>query len=121
VVADGGVSLAGHNADRCGPVASRSRWPPRRVRGRVLAVGGRTVRTRRRSRGAALGFAEILHYSEWQGYDEFDQPPSERVHPNDPAAVQSWRQTGYPGFVDGYVALRGYVGTPDGPLGDGGA
>jgi len=63
----------------------------------------------------------MLHYSEWQGYDEFDQPPSERVHPNDPAAVQSWRQTGYPGFVDGYVALRGYVGTPDGPLGDGGA
>ncbi len=66
-----------------------------------------------------VGFTEMIYYSEWQGYDEFDQPPSERDHPNDPAAVQSWRQTGYPGFADGYAALRGYVGTPDGPLGDG--
>jgi hypothetical protein len=66
-----------------------------------------------------VGFAEMIYYSEWQGYDEFDQPPSDRSHPNDQAAVQSWRQTGYPGFADGYAALRGYVGTPDGPLGDG--
>lgn len=66
-----------------------------------------------------VGFAELIYYSEWQGYDAFDQPPSERVHPNDPAAVQSWRQTGYPGFADGYAALRGYVGVADGPLGDG--
>jgi hypothetical protein len=66
-----------------------------------------------------VGFTEMIYYSEWQGYDEFTQPPSERVHPNDSAAVQSWRQTGYPGFSDGYAALRGYLGADDGPLGDG--
>jgi len=66
-----------------------------------------------------VGFGEMIYYSEWQGYDEFDQPPSEREHPNDPAAVQSWRQTGYPGFANGYAALRGYVGTPEGSLGAG--
>jgi hypothetical protein len=33
--------------------------------------------------------------------------------------VQSWRQTGYPGFSDGYAALRGYLGSDDGSLGDG--
>ncbi|AZH26928.1 hypothetical protein [Haloplanus aerogenes] len=66
-----------------------------------------------------VGFTEMIYYSEWQGYDEFTQPPSERVHPNDPAAVQSWRQTGYPGFSDGYAALRGYLGDDDGPLGAG--
>ncbi len=66
-----------------------------------------------------VGFAEMIYYSEWQGYDEFDQPPSERVHPNDPAAVQSWRQTRYPGFADGYAALRGYIGTVDSSLGAG--
>ncbi|WP_251343590.1 hypothetical protein [Haloplanus halophilus] len=68
-----------------------------------------------------VGFTEMIYYSEWQGYDEFTQPPSERVHPNDPAAVQSWRQTGYPGFSPGYAALRGYLGSDDGPLGDGDA
>jgi len=66
-----------------------------------------------------IGFTEMIYYSEWQGYDEFTCPPSERVHPNDPAAVQSWRQTGFPGFANGYAALRGYVGTDHGPLGDG--
>ncbi|WP_335999939.1 hypothetical protein [Halorientalis halophila] len=66
-----------------------------------------------------VGFAEVIYYSEWEGYDEFTQPPSQREHANDPAEVQSWRQTGYPGFSDGYAALRGYVGTPDGPLGGG--
>lgn len=66
-----------------------------------------------------VGFAELIYYSEWEGYDEFAQPPGERVHPNDPEAVGSWRQTGYPGFADGYAALRGYVGTDDGPLGGG--
>lgn len=65
-----------------------------------------------------IGFTEMIYYSEWEGYDEFTQPPSARVHPNDPAAVQSWRQTGYPGFANGYAALRGYVGTDEGPLGD---
>jgi len=66
-----------------------------------------------------VGFTEMIYYSEWQGYDEFTGPPSDRVHPNDPAAVQSWRQTGYPGFSDGYAALRGYLGSDDGSLGDG--
>lgn len=66
-----------------------------------------------------VGFTEMIYYSEWQGYDEFTQPPSERVHPNDPSAVQSWRQTEYPGVADGYAALRGYIGTDDSPLGNG--
>ncbi|MGQ3327904.1 hypothetical protein [Halorubrum sp. FL23] len=66
-----------------------------------------------------IGFMEMIYYSEWQGYDEFTQPPSRRGHPNDQSAVQSWRQTGFPGFANGYAALRGYVGTTDSPLGDG--
>lgn len=66
-----------------------------------------------------VGFAEVIYYSEWQGYDEFTQPPSQREHSNDADAVQSWRQTGYPGFADGYAALRGYVDVPDSPLGGG--
>ncbi|AXG10255.1 hypothetical protein [Haloplanus rubicundus] len=66
-----------------------------------------------------VGFTEMIYYSEWQGYDEFTQRPSDRVHPNDSTAVQSWRQTGYPGFSDGYAALRGYLGSDDGPLGEG--
>jgi hypothetical protein len=66
-----------------------------------------------------IGFMEMIYYSEWQGYDEFTQPPSQRVHPNDPTAVQSWRQTGFPGFANGYAALRGYIGTAGSSLGDG--
>ena len=66
-----------------------------------------------------VGFTEIIYYSEWQGYDEFTQPPSKREHPNVPSAVQSWRQTDFPGFANGYAALRGYVGTDEGTLGDG--
>ena len=66
-----------------------------------------------------IGFMEMIYYSEWAGYDDFTKPPSERVHSNDPADVQSWQQTGFPGFADGYAALRGYVGRDDSPLGDG--
>ena len=66
-----------------------------------------------------IGFTEMIYYSEWQGYDEFMQPPSRRVHPNDPSAVQSWQQTDFPGFADGYAALRGYVGTEESSLGGG--
>jgi hypothetical protein len=66
-----------------------------------------------------VGFTEMIYYSEWQGYDEFTQAPSDRVHPNDSTAVQSWRQTGYPGFSAGYAALRGYLGSDDGSLGEG--
>ena len=66
-----------------------------------------------------VGFTEMIYYSEWQGYEGFVRPPSELSHPNDPGAVQGWRQTGYPGVAPGYAALRGYLGTDDGPLGDG--
>lgn len=66
-----------------------------------------------------VGFLEMIYYSEWQGYEEFHRPPSERTHANDPSAIQSWRQTGYPGVTDGYSALRGYVGKDDSPLGEG--
>jgi hypothetical protein len=66
-----------------------------------------------------VGFTELIYYSEWEGYDDFERPPSERTHPNDPAAVQSWRQTGYPGVADGYAALRGYLGSDERSLGDG--
>lgn len=66
-----------------------------------------------------IGFIEMIYYSEWQGYDDFTDPPNQRDHPNDPSAIQSWRQTGFPGFANGYAALRGYVGVDDGPLGDG--
>ncbi|MEF8841937.1 MAG: hypothetical protein V5A62_09980 [Haloarculaceae archaeon] len=66
-----------------------------------------------------VGFTEMIYYSEWEGYGGFTRPPSDLVHSNDPAAVQSWRQTGYPGVAPGYAALRGYLGTDDGPLGDG--
>lgn len=66
-----------------------------------------------------VGFVEMIYYSEWQGYEDFERPPSERTHPNDPAAVQSWRQTGFPGTADGYAALRGYLGKDGSPLGEG--
>ena len=66
-----------------------------------------------------VGFTEMIYYSEWQGYEGFVRPPSELSHPNDPGAVQGWRQTGYPGVAPGYAALRGYLGTDGGPLGDG--
>ena len=66
-----------------------------------------------------VGFTEMIYYSEWKGYDEFPAPPGDLEHPNDPSAVQGWRQTGYPGFSPGYAALRGYLGTDDGTLGGG--
>jgi hypothetical protein len=66
-----------------------------------------------------VGFSEVIYYSEWQGYDDLTAAPSERSHPNDPEAVQSWRQTGYPGFEDGNAAFRGYWGAPDSSLGGG--
>lgn len=66
-----------------------------------------------------VGFTTLVYYSEWEGYEDFTQPPSERTHSNDPADVQSWRQTGFPGFKNGYPALRGYLGTKEGPLGAG--
>lgn len=66
-----------------------------------------------------VGFTTLIYYSEWQGYNDFTLPPSERTHTNDPEAIQSWQQTGFPGFADGYQALRGYLGSVDGTLGGG--
>lgn len=66
-----------------------------------------------------IGFTEAVYYSEWQGYNDFFAPPSERDHPNDPAAVQGWRQTEFPGLSDGETALRGYLGAPGSDLGAG--
>lgn len=66
-----------------------------------------------------VGFTEVVYYSEWQGYEDITVPPSDREFTNDPDAVQSWRQTGFPGFADGYAAFRGYWGRPDSSLGEG--
>ena len=66
-----------------------------------------------------VGFTEFLYYSEWQGYDDYQRPPGDRENANDPTANQGWGQTGYPGVAEGYAALRGYLGSDDGPLGDG--
>lgn len=69
-----------------------------------------------------VAFTEVIYYSEWAGYpagNGLTAPPSERRHPNSQAAVQSWRQTGYPRVADGYKALRGYAGRPDSSLGAG--
>jgi hypothetical protein len=52
-----------------------------------------------------VAFTEVIYYSEWDGYDEFRQPPSDRQF--DPDAVQSFEQTGFQGFIDGAAALRG--------------
>lgn len=59
-----------------------------------------------------VGFTEVIYYSEWQGYDDVTVPPSDREFANDRSAVQSWRQTGFPGVADGYAAFRGYWGRP---------
>lgn len=64
-----------------------------------------------------VGFTEMVYYSEWQGYDDYTVPPSERTH--DSATVQSWGQTGFPGNVAGYAALRGYLGRDGSTLGEG--
>lgn len=63
-----------------------------------------------------VAFPEVIYYSEWQGYDDITDPPSERSFDLD--AVQSWTQTGFPGYRDGYAAHRGYVS--GGALGGGG-
>ncbi|WP_255150631.1 hypothetical protein [Halorarius halobius] len=66
-----------------------------------------------------VGFTEVVYYSEWQGYEDISVPPSERAFTNDDDAVQSWRQTDFPGFADGYAAFRGYWGGDDVSLGAG--
>jgi hypothetical protein len=140
-----GEDESGLSVDRALALLGPDDPPPRRVRKRAGAFAKLSRRDRLRALGLldefeievapfedtlfevdagvvgqlAVGFAEMIYYSEWQGYDEFTQPPSSRVHPNDPAAVQSWRQTDFPGYANGYAALRGYVGTDDSPLGAG--
>ena len=66
-----------------------------------------------------VGFAELIYYSEWQGYPDVTRMPFGQDHANDPTTVQGWRQTGFPGFSNGYPCLRGYLGTETGPLGSG--
>jgi len=55
----------------------------------------------------AVGFTELLYYSEWEGYEDITAPPGERSFDED--GVTAWRQTGYPGPANGYAALRGYL------------
>lgn len=66
-----------------------------------------------------VGFTETVYYSEWNGFETFFVPPSQREHSNDPADVQGWQQTGFPGIVDGYAELRGFMSVQDTDLGDG--
>lgn len=66
-----------------------------------------------------VAFTELIYYSEWEGYDDFFNPPSELEHPNDPEELQSWQQSGYPGVSNGYAALRGYLGSEESSLGEG--
>lgn len=53
------------------------------------------------------GFAPLVYYSDWAGYDEYMAPRSEREF--DPDDIVAWEQAGYPGIEDGYAALRGYL------------
>lgn len=53
----------------------------------------------------AAAFPAILYYSEWDGYDDFSNSPSERSFTGE---VQSWAQTGYDGPTKGAAVLRGY-------------
>lgn len=64
-----------------------------------------------------VGFPKLIYYSEWDGYPDPERMPFGQDHPNDPASVQGWQQTGFPGFTNGYACLRGYLGTEDGTLG----
>lgn len=50
-----------------------------------------------------LALAQFAYYSEWCA--DVDDRGGDAV---DPAAVQGWRQTGYPGPADGYAVHRGY-------------
>jgi len=70
-----------------------------------------------------VAFTEGIYYSEWQGYDDFTVPPSEREFSEtvDGEPLRSWQQTDFPGVIDGAAAFRGYWGAPDAALGEGGA
>lgn len=64
-----------------------------------------------------VGFTQLLYYGEWSGYDDPSKPPSERTFADD--ELQSWKQTGFPGIIDGVAALRGYWSKPGASLGAG--
>ena len=64
-----------------------------------------------------VAFTQVVYYSEWEGYEDFSAPPSERTFSGED--VQSWAQTDFPGIIDGAAAFRGYWGAPDASLGDG--
>ncbi len=68
-----------------------------------------------------VAFTEGIYYSEWQGYDDIRQPPSEREFGGTVGGepLQSWQQTDFPGVIAGSVSLRGYWGTPQSSLGAG--
>ena len=68
-----------------------------------------------------VAFTEGIYYSEWQGYEEFTVPASEREFSGtvDGERLQSWQQTDFPGVIDGAAAFRGYWETPDASLGEG--
>lgn len=53
------------------------------------------------------GFAPLVYYSDWAGYDDYTAPRSEREF--DPDDIVAWEQVEYPGIEDGYAALRGYL------------
>jgi hypothetical protein len=68
-----------------------------------------------------VAFTQVIYYSEWQGYEDISAPPSEREFSEtvDGEKLQSWRQTDFPGIIDGAAAFRGFWGTDDASLGDG--
>lgn len=64
-----------------------------------------------------VAFTQVVYYSEWEGYEDFSEPPSERDFSGED--IQSWEQTDFPGVIDGAVAFRGYWGGPQSSLGEG--
>jgi hypothetical protein len=113
-----------------GPFATLSR--PDRLRALAL-LDEREVETTRLPDGAKestaalvpqllVAFTEGIYYSEWEGYDDIYNPPSEREFGEtvDGERLQSWQQTDFPGVIAGSNSFRGYWGTPQASLGDGG-
>jgi hypothetical protein len=68
-----------------------------------------------------VAFTEGIYYSEWEGYDDIRQRPSEREFSGtvDGERLQSWQQTDFPGVIAGSNSFRGYWGTPAASLGEG--
>lgn len=64
-----------------------------------------------------VAFTQVVYYSEWQGYEDIDAPPSDREFSD--ADIQSWDQVEFPGVIDGSASFRGYWGYPDSSLAEG--